>query len=247
MARGDLLVELAASTVTRLCEAWRAEHRRWQTRDLSDVDYVYIWADGVYPNVRLPDRDGNRDELCLLVIVGVRADGTKEVVAVVDGYRESTDSWADVLRDLKDRGMRAPELAVGDGALGLWAALRTVWPSTRQQLCWVHKTARVLSALPKRLHPRAKQLIHGISYAELRTEAVEAAQAGARDPRVADRWSTNGRCAAQIDARAQPVGATNSVNFSEGVIHSRVSRGRPLSSSAISSSRSWSMSEKSSL
>lgn len=167
---------LSPSTVTRLCEAWRAEHRRWQTRDLSDVDYVYIWADGVYPNVRLPDADGNRDELCLLVIVGVRADGTKEVVAIEDGYRESTDSWAEVLRDLRDRGMRAPELAVGDGALGLWAALRTVWPETRQQLCWVHKTARVLSALPERLHARAKQLIHGISYAESRAQALEAAR-----------------------------------------------------------------------
>lgn len=167
---------LSASTVNRLTVAWQAEHERWSARDLSGVDYVYCWADGVYPNVRLPDADGNRDELCLLTIVGVRTDGTKELVAVVDGYRESTDSWAEVLRDLKARGMRAPELMVGDGALGLWAALRQVWPPTRQQLCWVHKTARILSALPKRLHPRAKELIHGISYAESRTDAVQAAK-----------------------------------------------------------------------
>jgi putative transposase len=171
---------LSASTVQRLTESWRAEHAEWSRRDLSEVNYVYVWADGIYPKVRLPAADQERgepaDELCLLVIVGVRADGTKEIVAVEDGYRESTESWAEVLRDLKDRGMRAPELAVGDGALGLWAALRTVWPTTRQQKCWVHKTARVLSALPKRLHPRAKQLIHGVSYAESRTAAVEAAR-----------------------------------------------------------------------
>lgn len=165
---------LSASTVNRLTVAWQAEHARWSARDLSQVDYVYCWADGVYPNVRLPDADGNRDELCLLTIVGVRADGTKELVAVVDGYRESTDSWAEVLRDLTARGMRAPELMVGDGALGLWAALRTVWSDTAQQLCWVHKTARVLSALPKRLHADAKQPIHAIVYAASRTDAVQA-------------------------------------------------------------------------
>lgn len=106
---------LSASTIQRLTESWRAEHEAWQTRNLSEVDYVYCWADGIYPRVRLPDADGHRDELCLLVIIGVRTDGTKEMVAVVDGYRESTDSWAEVLRDLKARGMRAPELFVGDG------------------------------------------------------------------------------------------------------------------------------------
>ncbi len=167
---------LSASTVQRLTESWRQELETWQDRDLSDADYVYIWADGIYPRVRLPDADGERDPLCLMVIIGVRADGSKEIVAVEDGYRESTESWAEVLRDLRDRGMRAPELAVGDGALGLWAALGQVWPSTRHQRCWVHKTARVMSALPKRLHPRAKQLIHGICYAESRTEALEGAK-----------------------------------------------------------------------
>jgi putative transposase len=167
---------LSASTVNRLTEAWQAEHHRWSTRDLSAVDYVYLWADGVYPRVRLPDAEGNRDPLCLLVIVGVRADGTKELVTVADGYRESTESWAEVLRDLKSRGMTAPVLAVGDGALGLWNALGQVWPKTAQQRCWGHKTARVLSALPKRLHPRAKELLHAISYAPSRTAALAAAK-----------------------------------------------------------------------
>jgi putative transposase len=167
---------LSASTVNRLCEAWQAEHQRWSTRDLSTVDYVYMWADGVYPRVRLPDAEGNRDPLCLLVIVGVRADGTKELVTVADGYRESTESWAEVLRDLRGRGMTAPVLAVGDGALGLWNALGQVWPATLQQRCWVHKTARVLAALPKRLHPRAKELLHAISYAASRTDALAAAK-----------------------------------------------------------------------
>ena len=167
---------LSASTVNRLTEAWQAEHQRWSARQLSAVDYVYMWADGVYPRVRLPDAEGNRDPLCLLVIVGVRADGTKELVTVSDGYRESTESWAEVLRDLKDRGMTAPVLAVGDGALGLWNALGQVWPKTIHQRCWVHKTARVLAALPKRLHPRAKELLHAISYAESRTKALAAAK-----------------------------------------------------------------------
>jgi len=167
---------LSASTVNRLTEAWQAEHAEWTGRDLSAVDFVYIWADGIYPRVRLPDADGERDPLCLLTIVGVRADGTKELVAVVDGYRESTESWAELLRDLRERGMRAPVLAVGDGALGLWNALGQVWPETAHQRCWVHVIARVLSALPKRLHPRAKQLLHGICYAESRTDALAAAK-----------------------------------------------------------------------
>src|SRR5690625_1472285 len=140
---------LSASTVNRLTTAWQAEHADWSTRDLAGVDYVYIWADGIHVNVRLPDAEGNADRLCLLVIVGVRPDGTKELVAVADGYREDTESWLDLLRDLRARGMAAPELAVGDGALGFWAALRQVWPATREQRCWVHKVANCLAALPK--------------------------------------------------------------------------------------------------
>jgi putative transposase len=139
---------LSASTVNRLTVAWQAEHTQWSRRELSDVDYVYVWADGVHVNVRLPDADGAQDRLCLLVIVGVRPDGRKELVAVADGHREDTESWLDVLRDLRRRGMAAPELAVGDGALGFWAALEQVFPTTRTQRCWVHKSANVLAALP---------------------------------------------------------------------------------------------------
>ena len=127
---------LSPSTISRLCESWQAEHDDWCRRDLSDRDYVYWWADGVHFNVRLEE-----DRLCCLVLVGVRLDGTKEVIAVTDGYREDTESWADLLRDLRDRGLAAPVVAVGDGALGFWAALRDVFPTTREQRCWVHKTA----------------------------------------------------------------------------------------------------------
>ena len=138
---------LSASSINRLTVAFQAEHERVEREDLSGVDYVYFWVDGVHFNIRLEE-----DRLCCLVIVGVRPDGTKELVALADGYRESTESWADVLRSLKDRGLSAPVLAVGDGALGFWAALRDVFPETREQRCWVHVTANVLDALPKRLH-----------------------------------------------------------------------------------------------
>lgn len=148
---------------SRAREAWQTEHARWAQRDLSDVDYVYWWADGIWFNVRLPDPDGNQDRLCCLVIVGVRPDGSKELVAVADGYRESTDSWADVLRGLRDRGLQGPELAVGDGALGFWGGLRDVFDgNVREQRCWVHKTANVLDVLPKRLHGDAKPAIQAI-------------------------------------------------------------------------------------
>lgn len=166
---------LSASTISRLTEAWQAEHARWAQRDLSEVDYVYWWVDGIWFNVRLPDPDGAKDRLCCLVIVGVRPDGRKELVAIADGYRESTDSWAELLRGLRDRGLRAPELATGDGALGFWAALRDVFDGgVGEQRCWVHKTANVLDALPKRLHPQAKTAIHAIYNAECRADAVDA-------------------------------------------------------------------------
>jgi len=165
---------LSASTVNRLTTAWQAEHADWSKRDLSALDYVYIWADGIHVNVRLPDAEGNADRLCLLVIVGVRPDGHKELVAVTDGHREGTESWLDVLRDLRDRGMAAPELAVGDGALGFWSALRQVSPTTRTQKCWVHKTANVLGALPKRAHPEAKDRLKAIYTAATRAKAIDA-------------------------------------------------------------------------
>jgi putative transposase len=125
---------LSASVVTRLTTSWQAEHRAFQERSLKDRDYVYVWVDGVHFNVRLEEA-----RLCCLVIVGVRPDGTKELVALADGYRESADSWGDLLRDLRRRDMRAPVVAVGDGALGFWAALRDVWPETAEQRDWVHK------------------------------------------------------------------------------------------------------------
>jgi len=124
---------LSASTVTRLTETWQAQAVEFGARDLSGTDYVYVWADGIHVNIRLEE-----DRLCLLVVVGVRADGHKELVALSDGYRESAGSWADLLRDCKRRGMRAPVLAVGDGALGFWGALREVFPDTREQRCWFH-------------------------------------------------------------------------------------------------------------
>jgi transposase-like protein len=167
---------LSASVITRLTTQWQAEQRAFAERRLDDRDYVYIWADGVHFNVRLEE-----DRLCCLVIVGVRADGTKELVALADGYRESTESWADLLRDLKRRGMRAPVLAVGDGALGFWGALREVFPETRGQRCWVHKVANVLSALPKSAHPTAKRMLAEIRDAEDRDHATRAADAFARE------------------------------------------------------------------
>ncbi len=160
---------LSASTVNRLTEAWQAEHADWNERDLSGLDYVYFWVDGVHFNIRLEE-----DRLCCLVIVGVRLDGTKELVALADGYRESTDSWAEVLRSLRDRGLSAPMLAVGDGALGFWGALREVFPETREQRCWVHRTKNVLDALPKRLHEEAKDAVRNIYSAPSRTEALDA-------------------------------------------------------------------------
>ncbi len=124
---------LSASTISRLTEAWQAEHAEWTERDLSDRDYVYWWADGIHFNVRL-----EQDRLCCLVIIGVRPDGSKELIALADGYREDTESWLDLLRSLKKRGLTGPSLATGDGALGFWGALREVFPATVEQRCWVH-------------------------------------------------------------------------------------------------------------
>jgi transposase-like protein len=124
---------LSAPVITKLTETWQGEQRAFAARDLSEVDFVYLWADGIHVNVRLEEH-----RLCLLVLVGVRADGRKELVAISDGYRESTESWADLLRDARRRGMRAPVLAVGDGALGFWGALAEVFPETRAQRCWFH-------------------------------------------------------------------------------------------------------------
>jgi transposase-like protein len=162
---------LSAATITRLTKQWTDDYHAFCGRDLSDVDYVYVWADGVHVNIRLDE-----DKLCLLVIVGVRADGSKELVALADGYRESTGSWADLLRDCARRGMRAPVLAVGDGALGFWSALREVFPDTRQQRDWVHKSANVLAAMPKSAHPGAKAALAEVYNAEDKRRAQAAAK-----------------------------------------------------------------------
>jgi putative transposase len=158
---------LSPASITRLTEQWREEREAFEKRDLSRVDYVYLWVDGIHTKVRL----GTDDRLCCLVMMGARLDGTKELVAVGDGYRESEESWAQLLRDLKKRGMRAPVLAVGDGALGFWGALRNAFPKTRHQRDWVHKTANVLDALPKSVHRRAKKAIKEITEAENKAEA----------------------------------------------------------------------------
>jgi transposase-like protein len=167
---------LSASVITRLTAQWQAEQRAFAGRDLSERDYVYVWADGVHFNVRLEE-----ERLCCLVIVGVRVDGTKELVAITDGYRESTESWADLMRDLKRRGMRAPVLAVGDGALGFWGALREVFPATRAQRCWVHKVANVINALPASAQPTARRMLAEIRDAEDRAHAVSAINAFAAE------------------------------------------------------------------
>jgi len=160
---------LSAPVITKLTETWKAEQRTFSQRDLSSVDYVYLWADGIHVNIRLEEH-----KLCLLVLIGVRADGRKELVALADGYRESVESWSDLLRDAARRGMRAPVLAVGDGALGFWGALREVFPQTREQRCWFHKIANVLGALPKSAHPGAKKALAEIWNAEDRRHALAA-------------------------------------------------------------------------
>lgn len=161
---------LSANTVTRLKEAWQKEFEEWNGRELTQKRYVYLWADGIYFNVRL-----ERDRPCLLVLMGTLEDGTKELVAIDDGQRESKLSWLTVLRDLKRRGLKeGPKLAVGDGALGFWGALDEVFPETRRQRCWVHKTANILDKMPKRVQPDAKKLIHEMYLAETRKQAMEA-------------------------------------------------------------------------
>jgi transposase-like protein len=168
---------LSASVITRLCAQWQAERQAFQRRELSAVDYVYCWADGVHFNIRL----GQQGRLCCLVIVGVRADGHKELVAVADGTRESTDDWAELLRDLRRRGMGAPVVMVGDGALGLWRALREVFPATREQKCWQHKVRNVLGALPKSVHAGARRALNEIILAEDLDHARTAIEAFATD------------------------------------------------------------------
>ena len=175
---------LSAASISRLTAQWQDEAKAFGARDLSGSDYVYVWVDGIHLKVRL-----DQQKLCLLVMIGVRADGRKELVAITDGYRESTESWADLLRDCRRRGMRAPVLAVGDGALGFWTALREVFPDTREQRCWFHKQANVLSALPKSAHPGALAALKDIYNADDIDKAQVAAKAfeldyGAKYPKA---------------------------------------------------------------
>jgi transposase-like protein len=172
---------LSAPVITRLAASWSAEHAAFMARDLSGRDYVYVWVDGIHFSVRL----GEDDRLCVLVILGVRTDGTKELIGIADGYRESTESWSELLRDCKARGMRAPVLAVGDGALGFWSAARDVFPETTHQRDWVHKAANVLDALPASVQAQARRALREISEAEDRSHAEVAFEAFVRDY---DRW-----------------------------------------------------------
>jgi putative transposase len=161
---------LSATTVTRLKAAWEEEHRAWGERSLAGKHYVYVWADGVHFNIRL-----EQDRQCILVLMGATTDGRKELIAVSDGYRESEQSWKELLLDVKARGLELePALAVGDGALGFWKAIRQVWPSTRCQRCWVHKSANVLDKLPKGAQPKAKAALHAVYEAETRAKAEKA-------------------------------------------------------------------------
>ena len=167
---GDEAAGFSASTVSRLTAAWADEHEAWSKRDLRSKRYVYIWADGIHFNVRV---EGGSQ--CILVVLGATDDGRKELIGIMDGERESEQSWKELLLDLKARGLTdEPKIAIGDGALGFWAALRKVFPSTREQRCWVHKTANVLNKLPKKIQPHAKDALHQIWMAETREHANEA-------------------------------------------------------------------------
>ena len=161
---------LSATTVTRLKTVWEQEFQEWNKRSLHGKQYVYVWVDGVHFNIRLEE-----DRQCILVLMGATADGKKELIAVVDGFRESEQSWKGLLLDVKARGLVIdPKLAIGDGALGFWKAIKQVYPKTREQRCWVHKTANVLDKLPKRLQPEAKQKLHDIWMADTREHANQA-------------------------------------------------------------------------
>ena len=166
---GENAVGLSANSVCRLKQQWEEDYDKWRKRDLSNKHFVYIWADGIYSKVRMDDK------LCLLVIMGADNTGRKELLAVVDGYRESEASWMEVLQQLKEQGLSvAPKLAIGDGALGFWNAIGKFWPATAQQRCWVHKTANILSKTPKSMHEKMKDALRDIWMAETKEDACKA-------------------------------------------------------------------------
>jgi len=177
---------LSATNIVRLKASWQQEWKDWDQRSLAGKHYVYVWADGVYFNVRLEDQ-GNQSQ-CILVLIGATPEGKKELIALAEGYRESEQSWKELLLSVKARGLEAaPKLAVGDGALGFWAALRKVWPETREQRCWVHKTANVLNKMPKHVQGKAKGMVHGIWMAETK------ARRGGRRRRSLCLWTRSRR------------------------------------------------------
>ena len=170
---GDQARGLSATTVTRLKSSWETDYQSWSSRSFAGRRFVYLWADGVYFNVRLESPEAKKQ--CILVLMGATPEGRKELIAVLDGYRESEASWTELLVDLKRRGLaEPPKLAIGDGALGFWAALRKIFPTARIQRCWVHKTANVLNKMPKSVQPRAKAALHEIWQAETRDAAHNA-------------------------------------------------------------------------
>ena len=184
---------LSATTITRLKRIWEQEYNDWSKRSLADKQYVYVWADGIHFNVRLEDEANSRQ--CILVLMGATASGKKELIAVADGYRESYQSWKELLLDCKNRGLGQlagdPRLAIGDGALGFWAAMREVWTSTLEQRCWVHKTGNILNKLPKSVQSKGKSMLHDIWMAETSAAANKAFDLfvetfGAKYPKAVD-------------------------------------------------------------
>lgn len=178
---------LSPRTIGRLKKSWIKEHSEWSKRDLTDKNYVYWWADGVYFNIR-----SDNDRQCMLILMGATPEGKKELIAVEDGFRESEQSWTELLQDLFSRGLtKPPILAVGDGALGFWKALNKIYPKTRHQRCWVHKTANILNKIPKSQQKKAKQALQEIWMAATREEAYEAfdrflSRFGAKYPKAAE-------------------------------------------------------------
>jgi len=185
---GENAKGLSAGTISRLKQQWQEEHKNWSKRDLGLKKYVYIWADGVYFSIRSEEA-----KQCILVVIGVNEHGKKELIAIEEGYRESTQSWTELLEDIRHRGLiTAPKLAIGDGALGFWNALSKVYPETRHQRCWVHKTANVLNKLPKSVQPKVKEALHDIWMAETREDAYKAFDSTAK--RFGDKYSGAMKC-----------------------------------------------------
>lgn len=160
---------LSSSNIVRLKKSWESDYENWSKRKFNGKQYAYIWVDGIHFNVRLED-----ERSCILVIMGADENGKKELIAVEDGFRESELSWKEMLESLKNRGLATPKLAIGDGALGFWKALSKVFPTTKRQRCWVHKTANILDKIPKKVQPKAKSLIHEIYMAETEDDARDA-------------------------------------------------------------------------